>query len=265
MSAFAERLAALALATSRDVLLVLAIVLGFQFLVLRRPLVRPRETLIGFGYAVVGLTFFLAGLEQALFPLGRTMARQLTDPGFVLGPQHPAGTAGHWLDYLWVYAFGGALAFATAVAEPALMAVALKAREVSGGAVGFWGLRLAVAFGAGVGTAIGTARIVTGGALEHLVITGYLIAGVQAALAPRAIVPLAFDSGGVTTSTVTVPLITALGLGLAGTLPGRSALRDGFGLIAITCLFPIIAVMGYAQLITWWTRRKKARHHNQAS
>jgi hypothetical protein len=206
---------------------------------------------------VVGLALFLSGLERALFPLGRAMAQQFTDPAFVFeAAQMPAGGP-HWGDYVWVYVFAGCLAFSTAVAEPALIAVALKAQQVSGGAVGFWGLRIAVAVGAGIGTALGTFRIVTGVALYLFILAGYVIAGLQAAWAPRAIVPLAFDAGGVTTSTVTVPLVAALGIGLATHIPGRSPLLDGFGLIAFTCLFPIITVMGYAQVTTWCARRQK--------
>lgn len=260
MSAFLHDLGALALATLRDVALIAAIIFAFQFLVLRRRLARPRDTLAAFAYVVVGLTLFLAGLQEALFPLGRALAEQFTDPAFLFGDAEPPPGGARWWHYGWVYVFGGCLAFATAIAEPALIAVALKAHQVSGGAVGFWGLRLAVALGAGIGTALGTFRIVSGAALFSFVLVGYLVAGVQAVLAPRAIVPLAFDAGGVTTSTVTVPLVTALGLGLAGSIPGRSPLLDGFGLIALTCLFPIITVMGYAQLTSWWSQRRHPRY-----
>lgn len=257
MSELGAGLWGLAVTTLRDVALVAGIIVGFQFLVLRRRLPRPRDALVGFGYVVVGLTLFLAGLEQALFPLGRALAEQLTDPRFVFANAPPPPGGSDWRDYGWVYLFGGCLAFATAIAEPALMAVALKAREVSGGAISFWGLRLAVAIGAGVGTAIGTFRIVTGATTYSFLLLGYAIAAAQALVAPRVIVPIAFDAGGVTTSTVTVPLVTALGLGLAGGIPGRSPLLDGFGLIAFTCLFPIITVMAYAQLTVWWSRRHR--------
>jgi hypothetical protein len=196
---------------------------------------------------------FLVGLEQALFPLGKEMARQLTDPAF-LG----AGRAGgrlSWTDYYWIYLFGAAIGFATTLAEPSLIAVAIKAREVSGGAIGYWGLRIAVAIGVAASIAVGTFRIVTGTPLYFYMIAGYLIVIVQTFFAPKLIVPLAYDSGGVTTSTVTVPLVTALGLGLAATVPGRSPLLDGFGLIALASLFPIITVMAYAQLSAWRSAR----------
>jgi len=163
----------------------------------------------------------------------------------------------HWSHYGWVYAFAFAIGFATTIAEPSLIAVALKAEEVSGGSITVWGLRVAVAIGVAVGIALGTFRIVTGTPLHYYIIVGYIIVVVQTAFAPRLIVPLAYDSGGVTTSTVTVPLVAALGLGLAGTVPGRNPLLDGFGLIAFASLFPIMTVMGYAQLSEWWVSRDK--------
>lgn len=242
-------------ATVWDVTPVVALIFGFQLLVIRRPMPNAGRVLVGFAYVLGGLTLFLVGLGEALFPIGRLMARQLTDPAFVLGEGARALDGVGWEAYLWVYLFAASLAFSTTIAEPALMAVALKAREVSGGALGFWGLRVAVALGAALGTALGTLRIVTGFPLPWLLLGGYVIVAVQTVFAPRVIVPLAYDSGGVATSTVTVPLVTALGLGLAGTIPGRSPMLDGFGLIAITCLMPIITVLGYAQLTTWWARR----------
>ena len=143
----------------------------------------------------------------------------------------------------------------TTLAEPSLIAVALKAQEVSGGAIGFWGLRIAVALGVAIGLAIGTYRIVTGTPLHYYIIAGYLLVVILTFFTPKLMVPLAYDSGGVATSTVTVPLVVALGLGLAESVPGRSVLIDGFGLIAFACLFPIISVMAYAQLSEWRTRR----------
>ena len=238
------------LATLRDVLPIAVVLLGFQVLVIRRPVPRLRRVLAGFVYVVLGLALFLQGLEQALFPIGRLMAEQLTDPAF-LGVQGVP----EWRDYYWVYLFAFAIGFSTTVAEPSLIAVAIKAAEVSGGSVGVWGLRLAVALGVAVGIALGAWRIVTGLPLAWFIIGGYLVVVFQTFRAPRRIVPLAYDSGGVTTSTVTVPLVTALGLGLAQSVPGRSPLLDGFGLIAFASLFPIISVMGYAQLSAWWARR----------
>jgi hypothetical protein len=126
--------------------------------------------------------------------------------------------------------------------------VAIKANEVSGGAIGIWGLRIAVAIGAATGIALGTFRIITGAPLHYFIIAGYVIVIIQTFFAPKSIIPLAYDSGGVTTSTVTVPIVVALGLGLAATVPDRSVLLDGFGMIGIAVLFPMISVMAYAQL-----------------
>ncbi len=240
--------------TLHDLVPILVILLGFQRFVLRRPLPSPRRTALGFLYVLIGMTLFLEGLEQALFPLGRMMAEQLTDPAFLFGAADSPDRV-RWQDYLWVYAFAFAIGFSTTIAEPSLIAVALKASEVSAGAITVWGLRVAVALGVAVGIALGTFRIVTGTPLHYYIITGYVLVVIQTALAPKMIVPLAYDSGGVTTSTVTVPLVTALGLGLAGTVPGRSPLLDGFGLIAFASLFPMMTVMGYAQLSAWRARR----------
>ncbi len=243
--------------TLRDVLPIAVIIFGFQIFVIRRPIANLRKVLAGFGYVLLGLTLFLIGLQEALFPLGELMAKQLTDPVFILGE-----TAQHallWNDYWWVYLFAFTIGFSTTVAEPSLIAVAIKANEVSGGTIGVWGLRSAVAVGVAIGIAIGAFRIVTGTPLHYYIIAGYIVVIIQTFYAPKLIVALAYDSGGVTTSTVTVPLVTALGLGLASTVPGRSPMLDGFGLIAFASLFPIMSVMGYAQLSEWKTRREKRR------
>jgi hypothetical protein len=241
-------------ATVSDIIPIALIIIGFQLLVLRKPIPRPGRVLAGFLYVLFGLTLFLDGLAEALFPLGKLMAAQLTDPDFITGITGQAAQL-DWWDYRWVYLFAFAIAFATTIAEPALLAVAIKAREVSAGSIGVMGLRVAVAIGAATGTALGTYRIVTGTPLHWYIIAGYIVVVIQTFRAPRLIIGLAYDSGGVTTSTVTVPLVAALGLGLASTVPGRSPLLDGFGLIAFTCLFPIITVMAYAQLSEWRARR----------
>jgi hypothetical protein len=244
------------LQTLRDVLPIFVIIVGFQAFVLRRPIPHLRQVLLGVTYVIIGLTLFLVGLEEALFPLGDTMAQQLTDPAFIQGSIEKEGESiYHWSDFMWVYLFASAIGFATTIAEPALIAVAIKAEHVSGGAVSIWGLRVAVAIGVAIGITLGTFRIVTGTPLHYYIIVGYVVVVIQTWFAPRAIIPLAYDSGGVTTSTVTVPLVAALGLGLASTVPGRSPLLDGFGLIAFASLFPIISVMGYAQIGEWWVHR----------
>jgi hypothetical protein len=246
----------------RDVLPIAAILIGFQLLVLRRPIHNPARVFMGLLFVLVGLALFLEGLELALFPLGRLLATQLTSPSFVVGEGAEAIIEFAWSDYFWVYIFAAAIGFATTVAEPALIAVAIKANQVSGGTITVNGLRFAVAVGVAVGVALGAFRIVTGTPLHWYIITGYIIVIAQTLVAPRSIIPLAYDSGGVTTSTVTVPLVAALGLGLAETIPGRSPLLDGFGLIAFASLFPIISVMAYAQISEWLSRRHKQSNSN---
>lgn len=230
--------------TVRDVLPIALFLFAFQRLVIGGPMPNRRAIIVGFAFVVVGLGCFLIGLEQALFPLGRMMAEQLTSAEF-LGA---AAEKLRWHDYYWVYLFALSLGISTTLAEPALLAVSMKAHEVSGGAIGVWGLRVAVAIGVGSGVALGCYRIVSGAPLHYFIAAGYLVVVVQTAFAPRLIVPLAYDSGGVATSTVTVPLITALGLGLADAVPGRSPVLDGFGLVAFACLFAVISVLAYAQL-----------------
>lgn len=253
MTAWLQSLVEVLLSTVRDVLPIVAVIIGFQLLVLRRPIPNVRRVIIGFVYVLAGLSLFLMGLEQALFPIGRIMATQLTDPDFIGGGQ--AGAVTTWSSYYWVYLFAFAIGFSTTMAEPSLIAVAIKAHEVSGGAIKVNGLRIAVALGVAIGLALGSWRIVVGAPLHYFVIAGYVVVIVQTAFAPKMIIALAYDSGGVTTSTVTVPLVAALGLGLAETVPGRSPLIDGFGLIAFASLFPIISVMAYAQLSAWRGRR----------
>ncbi len=242
-----------------DVLPIALVIFGFQFLVLRRPIPNLKKMLLGFVYVLVGLAFFLEGLELALFPLGKAMAAQLTDPDFLLGLSATAEHIEnlHWSDYHWVYLFAFAIGFATTIAEPALLAVAIKANEVSGGAIGVWGLRSAVALGVAIGLVLGTWRIISGYPIHWFIIAGYVVVVIQTIFAPRLIVPLAYDSGGVTTSTVTVPLVAALGLGLAGTVPGRSPMLDGFGLIAFASLFPMMTVMAHAQIAQWRLDRRR--------
>lgn len=247
-----------------DVLPIAAIIFGFQFVVIRKPIPQFKQVLTGFAYVLLGLALFLEGLDQALFPLGKLMARQLTDPAFIYGALEGVRPAVHWADYLWVYLFAAAIGFSTTIAEPSLIAVAIKGAAVSGGAISVWGLRIAVANGVAIGIALGTFRIVTGTPLHYYIIAGYIVVILQTLVAPKMIIALAYDSGGVTTSTVTVPLVTALGLGLAGTVPGRSVLLDGFGLIAFASLFPMMTVMSYAQVAEWRTRDRAPKQADSA-
>ncbi len=238
-----------------DVLPIAAIIFGFQIFILRTPIPNLKRIVAGFVLVLLGLGLFLEGLEAALFPLGRLMAQQLTDPAFIANGE--VASALDWTDYQWVYLFAFAIGFSTTIAEPSLLAVAIKANQVSAGSISVWGLRIAVAIGVALGVALGVIRIVTGTPLYWYIISGYVFVLVQTLFAPKMIIALAYDSGGVTTSTVTVPLVAALGLGLATTVPGRNPLLDGFGLIAFASLFPIMSVLAYAQFFDWIVRRGK--------
>ncbi|NOX70612.1 MAG: DUF1538 domain-containing protein [Gammaproteobacteria bacterium] len=231
-----------------DVLPIVVFLFAFQLLVIGQPVPNWRRIALGFLFVVVGLGLFLVGLEQTLFPLGRLMAQQLTNPDFLYEVSGRTTAELEWQDYYWVYIFALFIGFSTTLAEPALIAVSMKANEVSGGTIGVWGLRIAVAIGVGVGVSLGCYRIIDGQPLHYFIAAGYLVVIIQTTMAPKMIVPLAYDSGGVTTSTVTVPLVTALGLGLSEAVPGRSPLLDGFGLVAFASLFPIISVLAYGQL-----------------
>jgi hypothetical protein len=245
--------------TAGDVLPIVLMIAVFQFVIIRRPMPNMRRVIIGFVYVLLGLSLFLLGLEQALFPLGRLMASQLTDPAFIYSGIERMADAMHWADYYWVYIFAFAIGFSTTIAEPSLMAVAIKASQVSGGAIHAWGLRIAVALGVAVGISLGAYRIVSGLPIHYFIIVGYVVVVLQTFYAPRLIIPLAYDSGGVTTSTVTVPVVAALGLGLAETVPGRSVLIDGFGLIAFASLFPMMSVMAYAQISEYRAGRQRTK------
>lgn len=239
------------LSTISDVIPIAAIIFGFQIAILRKPITNLATVLLGFFYVILGLSLFLIGLELALFPLGETMAQQLTAPDFLQEFKISIGNKLEWFDYYWVYLFAFLIGFSTTIAEPSLIAVAIKASQVSGGSISVNGLRIAVALGVAIGISLGSYRIVAGDPIHYYIIAGYIVVVIQTFYAPKLIVPLAYDSGGVTTSTVTVPLVTALGLGLASTVPGRNPVIDGFGLIAFASLFPIISVMAYAQITRW--------------
>lgn len=245
--------------TAKDVAPIILLLFFFQYIILRKKVRHLKRVVIGLLYITVGLALFLIGLEQALFPLGEMMSTQLTSPEFLGGSE---GIALTWKDYYWTYIFAAAIGFATTIAEPSLIAVAMKAGEMSGGKISARGLRIAVAIGVAASIALGVFRIVTGTPLHLYMMVGYIVVVIQTMFTPKWLVPLAYDSGGVTTSTVTVPLVTALGLGLASTVPGRSVLIDGFGLIALASLFPMITVMGYAQLSELANKAKKNKNYD---
>ena len=240
------------LTTISDVIPIVVILVIFQVLVLRKKIPQLSQIVTGFVLVLIGLSFILIGLDDALFPIGETMARQLTTAVISVG-----ATSIDWTDYFYVYAFACAIGFSTTVAEPSLIAVALKAETVSGGAINAWGLRIAVAIGVAVGVSLGCFRIVTGTPLPWYIIASYFVVIILTFRSKQTIIPLAYDSGGVTTSTVTVPVVAALGLGLASSVPGRSAVIDGFGLIAFASVFPIMTVLTYAMITNWWRDRSK--------
>ncbi|QKF81160.1 DUF1538 family protein [Halarcobacter ebronensis] len=213
----------------KDVSPILVIILFFQYGVIKKRIDNLKTVFLGFFLVIVGLYAFILGLEMGLFSLGETMAYQLTKSDSIT----------------MIYAFAFAIGFSTTMAEPALMAIAKKAKEISDGKINDFALRIFVAFGVAIGIALGAFRIVDGGHIHYYIIFGYIVVILLTWISPKYIIPIAYDSGGVTTSTVTVPLVAALGIGLATNIEGRSPLIDGFGLIAFASLFPMITVMLY--------------------
>ncbi len=232
------------LSSLRDLAPIVLVIAFFQLVVLQQPIPDLGSLLGGLMLVVLGLTFFVYGLEMGLFPIGETMAYAFARKGSVL----------------WLLAFAFALGFGTTVAEPALIAVADEAATVAAG--GGWiadtvdarvryalGLRYTVAISVGAAIVIGVIRILKGWPIQWLIIGGYLGVVGMTIVAPAEIIGIAYDAGGVTTSTITVPLVTALGVGLASSIRGRNPLTDGFGLIAFASLTPMIFVMGYGMLL----------------
>jgi len=214
----------------RDVLPIILVIVFFQYGVIRKPIPYVRRVILGFAMVILGLYAFVIGLKLGLFPVGRSMAEQLIG-----------------LDtLLYIYLFAFAIGFATTMAEPALIAIGQQAEEAANGKLQASHIRLLVALGVAIGISIGVHRIITGDSIHYYIMAGYALVILLTFLAPRFIVPLAFDLGGVTTSEVTVPLVTALGIGLATNIEGRSVLIDGFGLIAFASIFPIVTVLLYA-------------------
>ncbi|QFU77963.1 DUF1538 domain-containing protein [Halioglobus maricola] len=232
------------LGSLRDLLPIILVILFFQLAVLQQPMPNIGQILLGVLFVVLGLTFFIHGLEQGLFPIGESMATAFARKGSVT----------------WLVIFAFALGFGTTVAEPALIAVAEEASKVAaeGGMIAAneaamtryaEGLRYTVAFSVGLAIVIGVIRILKGWPVQWLIIGGYVLVVIMTMFAPREIIGIAYDSGGVTTSTITVPLVTALGVGLASSIKGRNPMTDGFGLIAFASLTPMIFVMAYGMVI----------------
>lgn len=227
-----------------DLLPIILVIGFFQLVVLRQPLPHLVEVLVGALLVVVGLMLFVEGLEMGLFPIGEEMAHALARKGSLF----------------WLLCFAFALGFSTTVAEPALIAVASEAAKIAseGGLIASdpdslkryaFGLRMSVALSVGLAILIGVVRIIRGWPLHYLIIGGYAVVMLMTMVAPQEIIGIAYDAGGVTTSTITVPLVTALGVGLASIIKGRSPLLDGFGLIAFASLLPMIFVMGYGLVV----------------
>ncbi len=244
MGKTAQKLLVSMVGSLRDLLPILLVVLFFQFIVLEQSLPNIGRLLTGIVFVILGLTFFIHGLEQGLFPIGESMAHAFAKKGSIF----------------WLVVFAFSLGFGTTVAEPALIAVAAEAANVaaSGGMIEASeqakssyanGLRFTVAFSVGIAIVIGVIRILKGWPIQWIIIGGYLLVVIMTMFAPREIIGIAYDSGGVTTSTITVPLVTALGVGLASSIKGRNPMIDGFGLIAFASLTPIIFVMAYGMVI----------------
>ena len=224
----------------RDLLPIIAVVAFFQFAVLQQPLPQLGRLLLGVLIVMLGLALFVQGLKMALFPLGEEMAHSFVRRG----------------NLFWLLLFAFTLGFGTTVAEPALIAVAAEAASVAAAAGAVentpaamksyaLGLRLTVALSVGIAILVGVIRILKGWPVHWLIIGGYVGVVVMTGFAPPDIICIAYDSGGVTTSTVTVPLVAALGVGLASSIRGRDPMIDGFGLIAFASLTPMIFVMAY--------------------
>jgi len=226
----------------RDVLPIILTVIIFQYLVLRRKLSNPRKVLFGFVLVILGLYAFVVGLKMGLFPIGTSMAEQLTARD----------------NFTYVYLFALLIGFATTMAEPALIAIGKQAEEAAAGALNGNVIRILVAVGVAIGITIGVHRIITGDSIHYYIMGGYILVILLTILAPKYIVALAYDLGGVTTSEVTVPLVTALGIGLASSIDGRNVLIDGFGLIAFASIFPIVTVMAYAIVSQYISDHRKA-------
>ena len=233
------------LGSCKDLLPIILVIAFFQFAVLQQPMPNIGDILVGLVLVVLGLTFFIYGLEMGLFPIGESMAQAFAKKGSIS----------------WLLTFAFCLGFGTTVAEPSLIAVAKEAASVaaSGGMISDTlesqlsyanGLRFTVAFAVGLAIVIGVLRIIRGWPIQYLILGGYVFVVLMTMIAPSWIIGIAYDSGGVTTSTITVPLVTALGVGLASAIKGRNPMIDGFGLIAFASLTPMIFVMIYGMVLS---------------
>jgi hypothetical protein len=217
------------LAVLKDVAPILIVIFFFQYLVIKKSVPHLPKIVVGIGMVILGLYAFIVGLEMGLFPIGESIANDLTSQD----------------NNLLIYLFGFMIGFSTTMAEPALLAIAMKVEDISEGMIKQNILRTVVALGVAIGISLGAYRLVQGDPIHYYIIVGYLFVIILTYFAPKHIIAIAYDTGGVTTSTVTVPLVAALGIGLATNIEGRNPLIDGFGLIAFASLFPMLTVMGY--------------------
>ena len=228
----------------RDLAPIVIVIAVFQTAVLRQPFPHFVDMFVGLIFVIFGLALFVLGLEMGLFPIGEAMAEAFAFKGSLM----------------WLLLFGFGLGFSTTIAEPALIAITREAAVVAANgnfisadpsAMHSYsqGLRITVAFSVGIAIVVGLIRILKGWPVHYLIIGGYIVVTIMTAFAPQEIIGIAYDSGGVTTSTVTVPLVTALGVGLATTIRERNPLVDGFGLIAFASLLPMVFVMIYGMVV----------------
>ncbi|MBB1321741.1 DUF1538 domain-containing protein [Shewanella sp. SR43-8] len=242
MSAIMKLLHAM-LSSFKDLIPIILVVSFFELFVLHQAPAELGSILVGIVFVVLGLTFFVFGLEMGLFPIGESLAEALARKGSVF----------------WLIIFSFSLGFGTTLAEPALTAVANEAAQVASDAGAIesneqamssysMGLRLTVAVSVGLAILLGVIRILKGWPIHYLIIGGYVLVMILTSFAPANIIGIAYDSGGVTTSTITVPLVTALGVGLASVIKGRNPMIDGFGLIAFASLSPMIFVLLYGMV-----------------
>ena len=233
--------------TIKDVAPILIVIFFFQYVIIKKPVNQLHKISVGIIMVILGLYAFIVGLEMGLFPIGETIAFQLTNMN----------------NFFLIYLFAFLIGFSTTMAEPALLAIAIKAEEISEGNINQNILRIVVALGVAIGIALGSYRIVAGDPIHYYIIIGYIFVIIFTYFAPKYIIPIAYDSGGVTTSTVTVPLVAALGLGLAENLEWCDPLIDGFGLIAFASLFPMITVMGYGIHAEYYKKKLKEQSTNK--
>jgi hypothetical protein len=236
--------------TLYDLVPILAVFAVFQLGIMRAAVPRLKRMLLGLFYVLVGLTFFRIGLSLSFIPIGGDIARQLVES---------AATGG---SYLFVLAFAALIGVSATLIEPTLTAAATRVSDLSGGVMRPWPFRFVVALGVGAGLALGAFRIVHGVPIEYVLGAAVGVLCVLVLLAPRGIVPLALDSGGIATSVVTVPLIAAFGVAVAETVPGRGALTDGFGLIVLALLCPAIMLLAFAAVQAWWHARPDSGGHD---